>query len=47
MNASDLTKRAAFYEPVEERDPDGMLVQDWLLRFACAAHVRYLRKRPA
>lgn len=43
MNASDLTKRAAFYEPVEERDPDGGLVQGWVLRTICAAHVRYLR----
>ncbi|WP_299847946.1 head-tail adaptor protein [uncultured Paracoccus sp.] len=43
MNASDLAKRASFYQPVEERDADGMLVQGWLLRFTCAANVCYLR----
>ena len=43
ITAQHLTQRAAFYEPVEERDADGMLVQSWLLRFTLAAHVHYLR----
>lgn len=41
--ASDLNRVAAFYEPVEDRDADGMIVQDWILRFTLAAHVLYLR----
>ena len=43
ITAQHLTQRAAFYEPFEERDADGMLVQSWLLRFTLAAHVLYLR----
>lgn len=43
ITAQHLTQRAAFYEPVEELDADGMLVQSWLLRFTLAAHVLYLR----
>ena len=43
ITAQHLTQRAAFYEPFEERDEDGMLVQSWLLRFTLAAHVLYLR----
>lgn len=43
MQASDLKSRARFYEPYEAVDEDGQVVQDWLLRFNCAAHVRYLR----
>ncbi|MDS9468698.1 phage head closure protein [Paracoccus sp. MBLB3053] len=43
MNASELTRRAGFYEPVEEVDADGMIVQGWTLQFTCAAHIRYLR----
>lgn len=43
ITAQHLTQRAAFYEPVEERDADGMLVQSWLLRITCAAHVTWLR----
>jgi len=29
MRAGQLTKRAALSRPVEERDPDGMIVQGW------------------
>ena len=43
ITAQHLTQRAAFYEPFEKRDADGMLVQSWLLRFTLAAHVLYLR----
>lgn len=43
MQASDLKSRARFYEPYEAVDEDGQVVQDWLLRFTCAAHVHYLR----
>ena len=43
ITAQHLTQRAAFYEPIEELDADGMLVQSWLLRFTLAAHVLYLR----
>lgn len=43
ITAQHLTQRAAFYEPFEERDADGMLVQSWLLRLTCAAHVTWLR----
>lgn len=41
--ASDLNRIAAFYEPFEDTDADGMIVQDWILRFTLAAHVLYLR----
>lgn len=43
ITAQHLMQRAAFYEPFEERDADGMLVQSWLLRLTCAAHVTWLR----
>ena len=33
----------AFYEPFEDVDPDGQVIQDWILRFTLAAHVLYLR----
>lgn len=43
MNASDLTSRAVFLKPEIFRDPDGMLIQDYLPQFDCAANVHYLR----
>lgn len=43
ITAQHLTQRAAFYEPFEDIDPDGQVIQDWLLRFTLAAHVLYLR----
>lgn len=41
--ADDLTRIAGFYEPFEDVDPDGQIIQDWLLRFTIPAHVHYLR----
>ncbi|MCT4333781.1 phage head closure protein [Paracoccus sp. YLB-12] len=38
-----MNRIAAFYEPVEDVDADGQVVQSWLLRFTVAAHVQYLR----
>lgn len=43
MNASDLTRRARLFEPVENVDADGMVVQAWELRLTCWSHIRYLR----
>ena len=43
ITAQHLTQRAAFYEPFEDTDPDGQVIQDWILRFTLAAHVLYLR----
>ena len=43
ITAQHLTQRAAFYEPFEDTDPDGQVIQDWLLRFTCPVHVRHLR----
>ena len=43
ITAQHLTQRAAFYEPFEEVDADGMIVQGWQVQFTCAAHVHYLR----
>lgn len=41
--ASKLNRIAAFYEPFKSTDADGQVIQNWVLRFTFAAHVRYLR----
>lgn len=41
--ASRLTKRAGFYEPEIYRDPDGGLIQDYILKFTAWANVHPLR----
>lgn len=43
ITAADLTLFGSFYEPFEDTDADGQVIQDWLLRFTCPVHVRHLR----
>ena len=43
ISFGDLTKRATFQQPFEERDADGMLVQRYDDQFTVWAHVRHLR----
>lgn len=45
ITAADLTLFGSFYEPFEDTDPDGQVIQDWLLRFTCPVHVRHLLGR--
>lgn len=43
VSAGDLTKRASLLKPVQERDPDGQIVQGWEDQGTVWAHVLPLR----